>query len=406
MSFLEGLRVAVESLIANPLRSFLTLLGIVIGVCAIIAVVAVINGLNIYVEERIIKLGPASFELNRFGIITSMREFLRAIERNPPLRMADGQAIRERCPLIEQVGMKAEGAADVRYRRKVLPSLRIKAITPEIMVVEPYELAAGRIIAEEDQQRAASVAFLGHAVAEELFGPIDPIGKEIKLDGRSFEVIGRAQERGNVFGMSRDNYVLVPLSTFQKSFGSRTSISIVARAHDPSVLPQAMDEARMVLRARHHLRYQDEDDFGIVSAEGMNALWQRMTRTIFQVALFVVGISLVVGGIVIMNIMLVAVIERTKEIGIRKALGARHRDIRRQFLIESGVLACVGGLIGVLLAYGATLLLRTLTPFPAAFPWWAPILALSLSSAVGIFFGLYPAARAARLHPIEALRKD
>ncbi len=406
MSFTEGLRVALESLVTNPLRSFLTLLGIVIGVSAIIAVVAVINGLNLYVEEKIIRLGPSSFEVNRFGIITNRKDFLKAIRRNPPLRASDGFAVRERCPLAELVGMKAYGQTEVRYGNRLVRSVQLKGITPEILTVEPYELAAGRAIAEDDQERAAAVVFLGSDIAEEVFGPVDPIGREVKLGGRSFEVIGVGAKRGSVFGMSRDNYALIPISTFQKIFGSRESIGIVVRARSGTDVEQTMDDVRVVLRARHHLRYEEEDDFGIVSPEALNALWRNMSRTIFQIALFVVGISLVVGGIVIMNIMLVSVIERTREIGVRKAIGARHRDIRRQFLIESAVLASAGGVMGVTIAYAATIAIRTFSPFPAAFPWWAPVLAISISSAVGIFFGLYPAAKAARLNPIDALRSE
>ena len=402
----EGVRLALESLVANPLRSFLTLLGIVMGVSAIIAVVAVIHGLNLYVEERIIRLGPSSFEVNRFGIITNHKDFREAIRRNPVLRVADGEAIAERCDLAEIVAMKGYAEANVRYSRRVVTMASIKGITPGILIVEPYEISAGRGIAEEDHQCAAPVAFVGSALSEALFGTLDPVGKEVKVNGRSFEVIGVGAERGSVFGQSRDNYVLVPLSTLHKMFGTRGPLSIVVRTRDAAEVEQAMDEVRVVLRARHHLRYDEEDDFGIINPEALNALWQRMSRTIFQVALFVVGISLVVGGIVIMNIMLVSVIERTREIGVRKAVGARHRDIRRQFLIESIVLACAGGLLGVGLAYGATVAIRTLSPFPAAFPWWAPLLAVSISSAVGIFFGLYPAAKAASLNPIEALRRE
>ena len=200
--------------------------------------------------------------------------------------------------------------------------------------------------------------------------------------------------------------MLIPISTFRKNFGSRDSVAIVVRTRDPRYVEQAMDEVRVVLRARHHIRYSDPDDFGFINAEALNQLWTEMSRTIFQVALFVVGISLVVGGIVIMNIMLVSVIERTREIGVRKAIGARHRDIRRQFLIESAVLAAAGGLTGVCLAYGVTCAVRSFSPLPAVFPWWAPALALSISSGVGLFFGLYPAAKAAKLNPIEALRSE
>lgn len=406
MNAIEGFRVAIESILTNPLRSILTLLGIVMGVSAIIAVIAIINGLNLYVEEKIIRLGPSSFEINRFGIITNRKDFLRAIVRNPELRVADGLALRERCSMIEMLGMKTYGETEARFGNRLVRSVQLKGITPEIMQVEPYELGAGRILTDEDASRSAAVAFLGYDVAAEAFGTTDPVGKQVKLGGRSFEVIGTGAQRGSVFGRSRDNYVLMPISTFQKIFGSRESVAFVARARHVADVEQAMDEARIVLRARHHLRYSDEDDFGIVSPEAMSSLWKNMSRTIFQVALFVVGISLVVGGIVIMNIMLVSVLERTREVGLRKAVGARQRDIRRQFLIESVVLSSTGGVLGVSLAYAVTVAIRVFSPFPAAFPWWAPLLAISISSAVGMFFGIYPAAKAARLHPIEALRKD
>jgi putative ABC transport system permease protein len=406
VNFTEGLRIAVDSIIANPLRSFLTLLGIVMGVTAIIAVVAIINGLNLYVEDRIIRLGPSSFEINRFGIITNREQFLKAIRRNPVLEVADANALRDHMTLAEKIAVKVGDEADVKYGRRVLRSVWLRGITPEILEIEPYEIESGRGIAADDNDRAAMVAFLGADLADELFGALDPIGKEIKIHGRSFETVGVAARRGSVFGQSRDNYVTIPLSTFQKIHGRREPVAIVIRATSPAVVEEAMDEARVILRARHHLRYSEPDDFGIVNAEAMNALWRDMSSAIFNVALFVVGISLVVGGIVIMNIMLVSVIERTAEIGVRKAAGARHRDIRRQFLTESAVLAAAGGLIGLLLAYGATVAIRNFSPFPAAFPWWAPVLALTISSAVGITFGLYPAAKAARLNPIEALRSQ
>jgi putative ABC transport system permease protein len=406
MNFSEGFRIALWSLAANPLRSFLTLLGIIIGVTAIISVVAVINGLNSYVEEKIITLGPSSFEVNRFGIITNRKEFLDALRRNRELRMGDVKAIKEYCTLAELVAVKVYTNADIRYGRKAVRSVSVVGITPEILLVEPYEVESGRPITHEENNRGAAVTFIGYDVAQELFGSVDPIGKKIKAHGRSFEVVGVGAKRGSVFGHSRDNYGLIPLQTFQKQSGQRSSVSIVIRTEAPEDVEQAMDEVRTVLRARHHLRHWERDDFGFVSAEALNALWRSLSRTIFQVALFVVGISLVVGGIVIMNIMLVSVIERTREVGLRKAVGARQRDIERQFLIESAVLSAVGGLTGVAFAYAATLAIRKFSPLPAAFPWWAPALALGISSAVGIFFGIYPARKAARLNPIEALRSD
>ena len=406
MDFREALSIAWGSLIANPLRSFLTLFGIIVGVTAIIAVIAVINGLNLYVQERMITLGPASFEVNRFGMIMSREEFLRAIRRNREIKMADAAAIRERCPLVKRLAIKAYESADVAWRNLSAQNVSIKGATPEILLVETYEIGAGRALSDEDETRGASVTFLGADVADLLFPSADPIGKEVKISGRRYEVIGVGARRGEVFGQSRDNYALIPLSTHRKAYSARNFLSFVIEAQSPDLVEACMDEVRTVLRARHHLAYKADDDFGMVTAEGMQAFWRRMTSTIFQVALFVVGISLVVGGIVIMNIMLVSVIERTREVGLRKALGARHRDIRRQFMLESALLASAGGIVGVILAWGIALAMNRFSPLPAVFPWWAPFLALGLSSMVGLFFGIYPAVKAARLHPIEALRSE
>ncbi len=406
MNLLEGIRIALWSLLANPLRSFLTLLGIIIGVTAIIATVAVINGLNLYVQEKLITLGPGTFEVNRFGIITNHKAFHDALRRNPELRLGDVSAIRERCPLLLKVGVKVYNGGDVRWKNRTVKSVGIKGASPEIMSLESYELGSGRLLAADDDARAVMVAFIGSDVAENLFGSMDPVGRQVLIEGRSFEVIGVGVKRGSVFGQSRDNYAVIPISTYRKIYGSRDSVQIVCQTADPALIEQAMDEVRVVLRARHHLRYAEKDDFGFINAEALNSLWKSISQTIFQIALFVVGISLVVGGIVIMNIMLVSVIERTREIGLRKAIGARPRDIRRQFLMESVALSAAGGIAGVAIAFLASLAIATFSPLPARFPWWAPALAVGISSAIGISFGLWPSAKAARLNPIEALRSE
>jgi putative ABC transport system permease protein len=406
VNLLEGIRIALWSLLANPLRSFLTLLGMIIGVTAIIATVAVINGLNLYVQEKLITLGPGTFEVNRFGIITSRKKFLEAIRRNPELKLEDVGLIRERCPLLDLVGVKVYWGGDVRYRNRTVRSVGIKGASPEIMALENYEIESGRPITAEDDGRSAAVAFIGFDVAEDLFGTLDPIGREVKVLGRRFEVVGVGSKRGSVFGQSRDNYVVVPINTFRKMFGGRMSVQIVCRTERPEEIEAAMDEVRVALRARHKLRYEEDDDFGFVSAEALNSLWKSMSKTIFQIALFVVGISLVVGGIVIMNIMLVSVIERTREIGLRKAVGARPRDIRRQFLMEAVALSATGGLVGVLFSFLASQAISAFSPLPARFPLWAPFLAVGITSAIGIAFGLWPSAKASRLDPIEALRSE
>ncbi|MBN1419814.1 MAG: ABC transporter permease [Planctomycetes bacterium] len=404
MRFRDGVRSALASLVTNPLRTFLTLLGIIIGVTAIVTVASVINGLDTYVAEKLSDLGPGAFVINRFGLIKSREEFLKAIRRNPDIRIADARAIRERVALAHRVGIRVEWGRSVKRGDRIVEDVSVGGITPEVIEIQPFDIEAGRNFTREELAGAQPVAFIGYAIAEELFGALDPIGRTVKIVGRSFRVVGVAAKRGSVFGQSRDNFVQIPLSTFLRIFGSRLTLSISVQVRDPERMDEAIEEVRAVLRARHHLSYHDEDDFGIITAEGIQGLWKSLTRTLFRVAIFVVGISLVVGGIVIMNIMLLSVIERTREIGIRKAVGARQADIRFQFLVESAVLSAVGGIVGVgfgwLAAWGA----RTFTPVPAQLPVWAPFVAVLLAGSIGIFFGIHPAKQAAALDPIEALR--
>ncbi|MEW6745807.1 MAG: ABC transporter permease [Planctomycetota bacterium] len=406
MSFYEAFRTACWSLLANPLRSFLTLLGIIIGITAIIAVISIINGLDIYVEENLSDLGPGVFVVQRFGLITNREEFLEAIRRNKDLKLQDARAIRDRASLAEVVAYEAHARTDVKFRDQTVEEVDIGGISPEILEIEPYDVESGRILTRSELERAAASAFIGDEVAQKLFGDIDPIGRAVKIRGRSFEVVGVAVKRGSVFGFSRDNFVKIPYTTFTKLYGSRGSLNISVKAPTLALQDETVDQVRAVLRARHHLKYEDKDDFGILTSEGLNSLWEDLTKIIFRVAVFVVGLSLVVGGIVIMNIMLVSVIERTREIGIRKAVGARQRDIKLQFLIEAVMLSCLGGAIGVMLAYLISWLVRTATPLPADFPIWAPILAFGICSMIGVFFGLQPASKAARLDPIQALHAE
>ncbi len=404
MSLFEAFRVACWTLVANPLRSFLTLLGIIIGISAIIAVVSVIEGLNLYVEENLSNLGPGVFVIQRFGIITNREDFLEAIRRNPELKLSDARALRELVTEAAAVAAEVHARSSIRANGERVEAVDIGGLNAEVLDIEPYDVAYGRIITRSEERRAAPVAFLGWEVSEKLFGNRDPVGKKVRVKGRQFEVIGVAAKRGSVFGVSRDAFAKIPITTFQKMFGSRGSVNISVKVGDKLRMQEIMDQCRVVLRARHHLDFHTGDDFGIVSSDGLNDLWKSLTAIIFKITIFVVGLSLVVGGIVIMNIMLVSVIERTSEIGIRKAVGARQRDIKRQFLIESIVLSSVGGVLGVSLAFAFAWLIKTFTPLPASFPLWAPILAVSVCGLIGVFFGLQPAGRAARLDPIEALQ--
>ncbi|HEX6812100.1 MAG TPA: ABC transporter permease [Planctomycetota bacterium] len=406
MNVVESTRLALESIWANRLRSFLTLLGVIIGIAAIVATAAVINGLNLYVSEKLSNLGKGVFTVQRFALITNRQEFLDAIRRNRKLVPADARVIAERCPTAEEVAWEVHAQVDLKRGEHEIRDTDIGGITPAILEIEPYDVDQGRVLLQHEEDRAAPVAFIGYDVKDRLFPHVDPIGKELRIRGQELQVVGVAVKKGSFLGFSQDNFVKIPFSLHRKLFGTRRSINISVKAEDSARMGDTMDEVRAVLRARHHLRPGDPDDFGFVTAEGINNLWRNLTQTIFSVALFVVGISLVVGGIVIMNIMLVSVVERTREIGVRKAVGARQADIVQQFLIEAVLLSCLGGAIGVLLAFGASELLAAYTPLPAAFPAWAPATAFLICSLIGVFFGIHPARRAAHLDPIEALRSE
>ena len=406
MNVVEATRLAVESIWANRLRSFLTLLGVIIGIASIVATFAVIQGLNKYVEEKLSNLGQGVFTVQRFGIITNRQDFLDAIRRNRPLRREDAYAVRDRCTSASNVAWQVRSTADLKRGANELLGVEVGGITPGILEIEPFDVADGRILLPFEDQRAVPVAFIGSDVAEQLFPGVDPLGKKLRIKGTFVKVVGIAEKKGSFMGFSQDNFVKIPYGLHRKLYGTSRSLRISVQAADSSRMDDAMDEVRAVLRARHHLRPADDDDFDILTSAGINDLWKSMTATIFSIAIFVVGISLVVGGVVIMNIMLVSVIERTREIGVRKAVGARQIDIVQQFLIESILLSCIGGAVGIAIAFGAAELLSTYTPLPAQFPMWAPVAAFLVCTSIGVFFGIHPAKRAANLDPIDALRTE
>ncbi|HLG14775.1 MAG TPA: ABC transporter permease [Blastocatellia bacterium] len=403
--FAEYTGVALDSLRANKLRSFLTLLGIIIGIASIIAVICLIQGFDRYWKEKVSNFGPNTFVVTQFPIITDPDKFFEALRRNPELHAEAADAIRRYCAACEQVGVETHKQVRVRYGAQSVEGVDLSGLTPNIIEIEGYEVESGRALLSWEDEHARFSAFIGGEIAEKLYGGLDPIGRDIQVEDHWYTVAGVAKKRGSVFGMSRDNFVKVPLSTFQKIYGARRTVNISIRAL-PGQMQQAQDQARVAMRTHHRLSYNDKDDFGLITSEGVNQLFNDLTRVIFSVSLFVVGVSLVVGGIVIMNIMLVSVVERTREIGIRKAVGARQQDVVNQFLVESVVLCSTGGMIGVAAAYGISTLISSLTPLPSSFPFWAPLLAIGLSSMIGIFFGIYPARRAGRLDPIEALRSE
>jgi putative ABC transport system permease protein len=401
--FLDYAAVALDSLRANKLRSFLTLLGIIIGISSIITVICVIQGMDRYWQEKVANFAPNTFVVTQFPIVTNFDKFAELQRKNTEIHSDDAEAIKRVCTACEAIGVETHRSVSVKYRGQTLDQVDMSGITPSIVDIEPFDIDSGRNMMDWENDHSESVAFVGHDIVDKLLAGIDPIGKSIQIEDHWYRIVGVATKQGSVFGNSRDGFVKIPLSTFEKIYGNRVSTNITVKA-SPDRFEDAEDQVRLVLRSRRHVKYHDDDNFGILTSEGFNNLFKQLTNAIFSVFLFIVGISLVVGGIVIMNIMLVSVVERTREIGIRKAVGARQQDVVNQFLVESVVLCCAGGIIGVALAYGFSSLINLV--FPSSFPLWAPVVAVGLSSLIGVFFGIYPARRAGRLDPIEALRSE
>jgi putative ABC transport system permease protein len=405
MPIRESIRLALDTLRAHKLRSFLTLFGIIVAVTTLIVVVSVIEGMNRYIAERVANMGSNVFYVTRFGIITSAKDWIAAQKRRRIL-MDDYEALRAQLKLASAVGASSWSQSDVKAGDKQVYDVGVRGTTPNMINIGTEQVGDGRYLSETDFSHRSYVCFIGADVAENLF-VASPLGKTITFRGQTFEVIGVARRIGTVFGMSQDNFVHIPLTTFLKIVGTnRSSIGIAVQALRPELMEQAQDEARLLMRARHHLPYKQKDDFGMVSSASIYELWQNLTGTIAMVAVGVTAVFLVVGGIVVMNIMLASVTERTHEIGIRKSLGARRRDILMQFLVEAVALSTAGGVIGVLAAFVGTRIMAATTSIPSVLPLPAVFTAVMVSSGVGLFFGIYPASKAARLDPISALRAD
>jgi len=406
MFFLESVKLALDTLRSHKLRSFLTLLGVIISVTTLIAVVSVIEGMNRYIGERVANLGSNSITITRFGVITSAKAWMEAQKRRV-ITMEDYEWVRANLKIGQDAAAQSWNRSDIKAGNQSLQEVGIRGVTPNMVNIGQEQVDQGRYITESDFQRRGSVAFVGKDIGDQLFPGLNPLGKEIIFKGQTFQIIGVAKPLGSVFGQSQDNFVLIPMTTFLKLFQSRfTSVSIVVQARRMDLMQDTEDEGRMLMRVRHHLPYDAKDDFGIVTSDTIMTLWKNLTGTIAAVAVGVTSIFLVVGGIVIMNIMLASVTERTQEIGIRKSLGARRRDILLQFLVEAATLSTAGGVMGVTAAWIGTKVMSAMTPIPSALPMPAVFTAVTVSAAVGLFFGIYPANKAARLDPIVALRAE
>jgi putative ABC transport system permease protein len=409
MNILESIKLALDAIWAHKLRSFLTLLGVIFGVATVIVVVSLIEGFNKYVDEKIANIGTNAFALQKFSIedFSSLDNYERARRRNKDVTMDDLDALRDaRGGAIKDVGGLEETQCELKYGTQTLFGVSLQAITANVIEIQNNDIAEGRPFTQAEVLSDRAVCFIGSDVADRFFPARSPVGQRIKIDGRPFEVVGVAKSLGTVFGVSRDKFVSVPLTTFMNIYGSRRSIQLLITSQSEADYQDAIDEARVVIRTRRKLKPEENDNFGLITPSAINNLRERIFGTIQLVSIGVTSIALVVGAIVIMNIMLVSVTERTKEIGVRKSLGARRADILKQFLAESIALALSGGAIGVGIAYVLSMLVATFTPIPTALPWIAVAVALLVSGGVGLVAGVYPAWRAANLDPIAAMRSD
>jgi putative ABC transport system permease protein len=403
---METFRLSVDALRAHKLRSFLTLLGVILAVATLVAVMSVVAGLNFYVAEKVANLGANVYLVDRFGIITSEDAWIKA-QKRPLVTLEEYQRLRESMKTAAHVAATDDRVMDVRSGNILLESTDLTGVTPNYADIRNMNLSAGRFLTEGDDLHHAPVCFIGTDVVKKFFPTVDPIGKTIRAGTNTYEVVGVATEIGSAFGQSQDNYILIPLTTYFKDWHKQNDwLTIFVQAQNAEVMDASQDEARMLMRAWRHLAYDKPDNFAVFGSASIMALWQQITGNLFAVAVGLTAVFLVVGGIVIMNIMLASVTERTREIGLRRSLGARKKHIVLQFMTESAVLAAVGGMMGLALAYGIVAFVRAVTPIPVKTPLSAVIISLGVSTGVGLFFGIYPATRAAQLDPIEALRAE
>ncbi|MBN2070866.1 MAG: ABC transporter permease [Candidatus Krumholzibacteriota bacterium] len=409
MLIFQGIRIAINALRENKLRTFLTLLGNIVGTMSVIAVVSLIGGVDNYVKEEVAGEGSNVFSIERvnfFEAITDLDAFLEALSRNKVIRLKDIDYLKERIPSAQYVGAAADANETVFARENEVDNVEIRGRSVEYSVIEKVDLYLGRHISHVEDETSAAVAVLGWDINIHLFKGLNPIGRKIKIGNKHFRVIGVLQDRGTMFGESRNRFVYIPIRTFLKKYGARNSISVKVKAADIGLLTQAVDEATMAMRIRHGLRPLEENDFSVITSQNLISLWEKISSSIFKALIFIVSIALVIGGVVLMNVMLVSVTERTREIGLRKALGARKSNIVWQFIVESITLSLVGGIFGILIGFTIAAIISIVSPLPYIIAPWSIVAGLVVTFLIGLVFGTYPANKAAKLDPVVALHHE
>jgi putative ABC transport system permease protein len=403
---METLRIAAAGLVTHKLRSFLTLLGVIIGVMTVVSVVSIISGLNSYIEEKVFQLSPDVYVVTRFGIITSREQFLEALKRKK-IDWADYEAVRAHCHSCALVGVGDSTNATVKRGPKKLTGVTAQGASANMAEINNVDIEAGRFYTATEVQHSTLVTVIGSDVRDELFGKVDPIDRTIWVEGQPVRVVGLLRKQGSVLGRSRDKQIWIPISTFLKRFGTRSTLDLYIKA-DGGVagLDRSMDDVRVILRSRRRSAFRADDPFSMVNADALQKLWRGISAGAFSLMVFISGISLIVGGIVIANIMLVSVMERTREIGVRRALGATRRNIQFQFLTEAILLALGGGVAGVLLGYATSKAISTLSPLPTLVRPTLVIAGLSIAAITGMIAGWFPARRAAQMPPVDSLRYE
>jgi len=406
MQFNEAFKLALQSLWANKMRTVLTLIGVVMGVASVIMVITLVNGADWYVSNKLSGYGADVFTINRQGLIFNADEYFK-FQKRKIIRMEDYQAVRDNCTECKDVGALLSRTTNVVANGHSSDNSNMRGYTWTMLGLNNIDIALGRALTQADEDKGTHNAIIGYDIVDNLLGEGDPIGKEIRVDGIPYTVVGVGDRQGKTLGQSQDNWVAVPITTYQQTYGYNDSVTIYARANgDATVMERAKDEVRVLMRTRRHDAPGSEDDFELQTNDTFLDIWKQISSIFAMVVLGLASISLVVGGVVIMNIMLVSVTERTREIGVRKALGARQRDVLAQFLIESATMAMTGGGIGVFFGVMVGKLITIVVGWPTTVPMWAIFLGLFLAGSVGIFFGVYPASKAAKLDPVVALRAE